>query len=244
MMVIVVGVIGLGATGVKGRGEFSWRSVTGFGSRRLVFRVCLRMLLAMPAHEAGTFDVDACLTAVRTGDQAAARDLVDHLYPQVIRVVRGRLPRRMAEEDLAQEVFLKMFTRLEQYRGEMPFSHWVSRIAVTTCIDQLRRQQRRPELRWSDLSEAEADVLDAVTADESVAEAPDELAARELLTTLLSQLKPEDRMVIEMLDLEQKTLVEIAELTGWNTTLVKVRAFRARRKLRKLFLQLEASEHS
>ncbi len=198
----------------------------------------------MSADEAGTLDVDACLARVRAGDQAAARELVEHLYPRVIRVVRGRLPRRMAEEDLAQEIFLKMFTRLEQYRGEMPFSHWVSRIAVTTCIDQLRRQQRRPELRWADLSEDEADVLEAVTADDSVAEAPDEVAARELLSTLLAQLKPEDRMVIELLDLEQKTLVEIAELTGWNTTLVKVRAFRARRKLRKLFQELEASERS
>ena len=68
------------------------------------------------------------------------------------------------------------------------------------------------------------------------------LAARELLEKLLDQLKPEDRMVVQLVDLEQKTLVEVAELTGWNTTVVKVRAFRARRKLRILLEKLEAEE--
>src|SRR5665213_1729292 len=125
------------------------------------------------------FDLASCLERVRRRDQDAARQLVEHLYPLVIRIVRSHLPRRVAEEDLAQEVFLKMFTRLEQYQGAVPFPHWVSRIAVTTCIDQLRAQKRRPEYRWADLSENEAQVLEAVTADES-ASAPDEtLAAHE-----------------------------------------------------------------
>ena len=64
-----------------------------------------------------TFDFVACLERVRRRDQAAARELVEHLYPLVIRIVRSHLPRRVAEEDLAQEIFLKMFTRLEQYKG-------------------------------------------------------------------------------------------------------------------------------
>jgi len=100
------------------------------------------------------FDVPGCLNRVRQRDQAAARELVDHLYPLVIRIVRSHLPRRVPEEDLAQEVFMKMFTRLEQYQGAVPFPHWVSRIAVTTCIDHLRAQKRRPEFRMADLSEA------------------------------------------------------------------------------------------
>ena len=192
--------------------------------------------------DAEDFDLPAQLDAVRAGDQDAARDLVDFLYPQVIRIVRSRLPKRVPEEDLAQEVFLKMFSRLEQYRGDMPFTHWVSRIAVTTCIDHLRKQKRRPELRYADLSEDEAEMLDVVTRDESAEHAGEALAARELLEKLLDQLKPEDRMVVQLVDLEQKTLVEVAELTGWNTTVVKVRAFRARRKLRILLEKLEAEE--
>jgi RNA polymerase sigma-70 factor (ECF subfamily) len=194
----------------------------------------------MPEDE--SFDLAGCLDRVRQRDQAAARALVDHLYPLVIRIVRAHLPRRVAEEDLAQDIFLKMFTRLEQYEGAVPFPHWVSRIAVTTCIDQLRAQKRRPEFRWADLSENEADVLDAVMTNENDVEVGDALAARELVHKLLDQLKPDDRLVIQLLDLEQKTIAEISALTGWNQSLVKVRAFRARRKLQKLFHELEKKD--
>jgi RNA polymerase sigma-70 factor (ECF subfamily) len=195
-----------------------------------------------PAEAA--FDVAACLERVRQRDQSAARQLVEHLYPLVIRIVRSHLPRRVAEEDLAQDIFLKMFTRLEQYQGNVPFPHWVSRIAVTTCIDQLRAQKRRPEFRWADLSENEAEVLDAVLTDERDVVPGDALAARELVHKLLGQLKPDDRLVIQLLDLEQKTIAEISAQTGWNQTLVKVRAFRARRKLQKLFRDLQSKEKS
>ena len=191
-----------------------------------------------------TFDIAACLERVRQRDQIAARELVDHLYPLVIRIVRSHLPRRVAEEDLAQEVFLKMFTRLDQYKGAVAFTHWVSRIAVTTCIDQLRAQKRRPEFRWADLSEKETDVLDSVLTNDSEVPANEALAAHELVTKLLGQLKPEDRLVVQLLDLEQRSVAEISELTGWNPSLVKVRAFRARGKLKKLFKELERKERS
>jgi len=190
------------------------------------------------------FDLPGCLERVRRRDQAASRQLVEHLYPLVIRIVRSHLPRRVAEEDLAQDIFLKMFTRLAQYQGNVPFPHWVSRIAVTTCIDQLRAQKRRPEFRWADLSENEAEVLSNVMTDERDVAPGDALAARELVHKLLGQLKPDDRLVIQLLDLEQKTIAEISALTGWNQTLVKVRAFRARRKLQKLFQELQSKEKS
>jgi RNA polymerase sigma-70 factor (ECF subfamily) len=191
-----------------------------------------------------SFDLPACLERVRRRDQVACRELVEHLYPLVIRIVRSHLPRRVAEEDLAQDIFLKMFTRLEQYQGNVPFPHWVSRIAVTTCIDQLRAQKRRPEFRWADLSETEAEVLDNVLTDERDVLPGEALEVRELVHKLLDQLKPDDRLVIQLFDLQQKTIAEISALTGWNQTLVKVRAFRARRKLQKLFQELQSKEKS
>jgi RNA polymerase sigma factor (sigma-70 family) len=191
-----------------------------------------------------TFDLAGCLERVRRRDQAAARELVEHLHPLVIRIVRAHLPRRVPEEDLAQEIFLKMFTRIEQYKGSVPFSHWVSRIAVTTCIDQLRAQKRRPEFRWADLSESEAEVLDSVLTNEHDVAPDDALAASELVQKLLEQLKPEDRLVVQLLDLEQKSIAEISGITGWKQSLVKVRAFRARRKLKKLFEELKRMEKS
>lgn len=194
--------------------------------------------------DAPPFDLAGCLERVRRQDQLAARELVEHLYPLVIRIVRSHLPRRVSEEDLAQEIFLKMFTRLSQYQGAVPFPHWVSRIAVTTCIDHLRAQKRRPEFRWADLSETEAEVLDNVITNQNDVPANDAMAANELVHKLLAQLKPEDQTVIRLLDLEQKTIAEIAQLTGWNQSLIKVRAFRARRKLQKLFQELQKTERT
>jgi RNA polymerase sigma-70 factor (ECF subfamily) len=181
------------------------------------------------------FDLAECLQRVRRQDQDAARALVEALYPMVIRIVRGHLPEPSCEEDLAQEIFLKLFARLEQYeaRAGVPFEHWVSRLAVRTCLDALRAKGRRPEVRWSDLGDGQKAWLEFMVADQGPAPDAAPGLARELLEKLLSQLPPADRLVITLLDLEEKSVKEITRLTGWSGTLVKVRAFRARRKLRK-----------
>ena len=134
---------------------------------------------------------------------------------------------------------MKLFANAAQYRGEVPFAHWVSRIAVSTCIDRLRAQKRRPEWRWADLSEREADVLDAVLHTEHEPDTALAIDAGELVGKLMQTLNAEDQLVIRLLDLEERTVAEIAAQTGWSQTLVKVRAFRARRKLRKQLEQLE-----
>lgn len=174
-------------------------------------------------------------------DEAAARTMVELLYPAVVRIVRGHLPRRVAEEDLTQEVFMKVFARIDQWRGPMPFEHWVSRVAVTTCLDALRHQKRRPELRWADLSDREVEVLDQVLQDHSQTSTGDAVSARELAHKLLETLKPADRLVLTMIDMEGRSVAEVQAATGWSATLVKVRAFRARRKLRKAMEALEST---
>jgi RNA polymerase sigma-70 factor (ECF subfamily) len=193
----------------------------------------------MPAAE---IDFPACLAQVRAGDDAAARTLVEHLYPLVIRIVRSHLPRRVSEEDLAQEVFLKMFTRLDQYeaRDGKPFDHWLSRIAVRTCLDALRAERRRPEWRHADLGESERAWLDYLAASEAQQAPTDAFAARDLVERLLSQLPPDDRLILTLLDLEQKSVAEISAHTGWGHSRIKVRAFRARRKLRQLLTALSS----
>ena len=182
------------------------------------------------------FDWRECLERVRQRDEDAARVLVARLYPLVIRIVRSHLPRRAAEEDLAQDVFVKMFTRLDQYQARpgTPFEHWVARLAVRTCLDALKAADRRPEVRWGDLSEEQAAWLDFMLADQSDAPDASAASAREVIEQFLSQLPPDDRLVIGLMDLQEKTVREVSEMTGWSGTLVKVRAFRARRKLRKL----------
>lgn len=184
-------------------------------------------------------DVAALLERVRQRDEDAARALVDHLYPLVVKIVRSHLPRRLDEQDLAQDIFLKIFANLEQYRGAVPFSHWVSRVAVTTCLDKLRMQKRRPEWRMADLSEGEADLLEAVMQGETGPAPGKAMVAQELVGRLLERMSPEDRLVLTLLDMEGRSVAEIAQVTGWNKTVIKVRAFRARRKMRKQLEKLE-----
>jgi len=188
------------------------------------------------------FDTSACLERVRTGDEEAARLLFQHLFPLVIKVVRSHLPRRMSEEDLTQTVFMKVFANLNQYSGLAPLEHWVSRIAVNTCIKALRAEKVRPELRWADLGEEEAQILDWLAATDEDLHPDRSMASRDLVEKLLAQLKPKDRLVINLMNLEGRTLEEVRKITGWNQAVIKVRAFRARARLRKAYKNLMKEE--
>ena len=180
-------------------------------------------------------DMAACLERVRQRDEEAARLLVRELYPLVMKIVRSHLPRRMPEEDLAQNVFAKVFTHVDQYSGSVPFEHWVSRVAVNTCLNALRAEKCRPELRLADLTEDESEVLEKIGTTDKAPNPAEQLAARDLARKMLETLSPKDRLIITLLDLEERSVEEIKELTGWNASVIKVRAFRARLKLRKQF---------
>lgn len=187
-------------------------------------------------------DWDDIVARVREGCQQAARDLVDALYAQVMRIVRSHLPRAADEQDLAQEVFMKMFNRMETWRGDQPFPHWVSRIAVNTCIDRLRRQKARPEVRFADLSEEEAQFLETTfTGGDHQSSTTGDTDGSEVVEKLLATLNATEQTILRMLDLEQKSVQEISALTGWGASKVKVTAMRARRKLNETLKRLEST---
>jgi RNA polymerase sigma factor (sigma-70 family) len=183
------------------------------------------------------------LERVIARDQTASRELVERLQPLVRRIVRAHRPWRMAEEDLCQEVFMSVFSSLRQYRGSVPFEHWVSRIAVNTCIDHLRRHRSRPELRWADLDADEARALEVLR--EGSEEGPDRSATlHDLLGRMMESLPPEDRLIIQLTSIEERPVKEVSALTGWSVPTVKIRAFRARRRMRRILDRLLASEKS
>ena len=184
-----------------------------------------------------TQEVSACLKKVKKNDQEAARQLVEHLTPMVTKIVKSRRPWRSAEEDLTQEVYKKVFLKLDQYAGQVPFHHWVSRIAVSTCIDHLRAQRRRPEYRFADLTETEADQLQNNLIDNRDESSSNTYADRDLVHNLISKLNADDQRVIKLVHFEQKATAQISALTGWNFSTVKVRSFRARNKLKKLLAE-------
>jgi RNA polymerase sigma-70 factor (ECF subfamily) len=175
------------------------------------------------------------------GEAGAAERLVEILYPVVIRIVRNHLPRGLDEEDLAQEVFLKLFAKLETFRGDQPMEHWVARITRNLCFDHLRKQRRRRELRCADLTEEEEQMLEVILAEEPFHRGrPDGLeSCGELLAKLFCTLRPEEERVLRMLDLEGLPVKEIAAVLNWGESRIKVTAFRARRKLQEVLRQLE-----
>ena len=194
----------------------------------------------MPESADG-FPWPACLARVRAGDEDAARELLAALHPLVSRIVHGHRPRRETAEDLTQNVLTHLFTNLHRYEGRAPFPHWASRVAVNFCLKALRAEKARPEWRLADLSEGERLAYENREQPDEGNDAAASVASRDLVEKLLDGLSPADRLVVTMLHLEGRSVAEIQAATGWNAVVVKVRAFRARQKLRKIFDQLESS---
>jgi RNA polymerase sigma factor (sigma-70 family) len=184
------------------------------------------------------------VAAVLRHDDNAARELVRILYPLVAKLVRAHRPVRSAEEDLCQMIFIKVLQKLPQFSGMVPLEHWVSRVAINTCLNQIQAEKARPELREADLSEEQAAVIrNLATTPEDLA--PDQsFASRQLVEHLMRALKPAERLVIDLLYLQQKSGEEVRRLTGWSGALVKVRAFRARQKMRRLLSNMTARENA
>src|SRR5256885_7726766 len=176
-------------------------------------------------------DANALVARALRHDDEAARELVRRLYPLVAKMVRSHRPRRTSEEELSQMIFIKVFQNLSQFSGKVPLEHWVSRVAVNTCLNQIESEKVRPELRNADLSEEERAVVENLaTSSEELA--PDQrFASRQLVEHLLAALKPVERLAIDLLYLQGRSVDEIRKITGWSAALIKVRAFRARQKL-------------
>jgi RNA polymerase sigma-70 factor (ECF subfamily) len=187
-------------------------------------------------------DARELVVAALRDDDDAAHELVRRLYPLVAKMVRAHRPRRTSEEDLAQMIFIKVFQKLSQFSGKVPLEHWVSRIAVNTCLNQIAAEKARPELRHADLSEEEQAVVAnlASSADEL---GPDKkFASRQLIEHLLEFLKPVERLVIDLLYLQQRSVAEVQKITGWSASRVKVSAFRARQKMKTQLAKISAQE--
>ena len=187
--------------------------------------------------------VQACVDGVRRGESAAAEALVRRFEPQVRRLVRAHRPRAVLEDDLVQDVFLAVFTRLDRYqeREGVPFEHWLSRLTINLCRDALRSERRRRPM--PSLSAEALQWIASLVADP--APPVDELlGARAAVEALLAVLPPGDRLLLTLLSLEERSLEEVAALTGRNRTALKVSAFRARRRLQDAARRLLSPEGS
>ena len=128
---------------------------------------------------------------------------------------------------------MKAYTQLGSFEGRGSFEGWLTRIATNTCLNMIRGAKRRPESTVSDLTNDEQNWLEQQSGDGSEPFAVENnLVAADLADRLLSVLPPEDQQALLMIDGQDASIKEVAEATGWSESKVKVRAFRARRKLR------------
>jgi RNA polymerase sigma-70 factor (ECF subfamily) len=139
-------------------------------------------------------------------------------------------------------IFIKVFQKLSQFSGNVPLEHWVSRVAVNTCLNQIESEKVRPEVRHADLSVEEQAVVENL-ASSSEELAPDKrFASRQLVEHLLAALKPVERLAIDLLYLQGRSVEEIHKITGWSGALIKVRAFRARQKMKQQLAKMSDKE--
>jgi len=182
------------------------------------------------------------IAAVLAGDASSFEPLVQKYSPRVFATARRYARRESEIEDIVQEVWLKAFDKLKSFRNEAPFEHWLMRMAVRTCYDFLRGHQRNRESSFSEISEPEDDWLERFVADPG--SAPEDAdAAKMLIDRVMEKLSPDARMVIQLLEIEDRSVKEIADITGWSVPLVKVRAFRARGEMRKILARMTKEKY-
>ena len=190
----------------------------------LSFAIVAANTVAMP--EPAPAADESLVAATLGGDDDAFAELVRRHKRRVF-AAASRFARDDHQlDDIAQEVFVRVFRNLAKFRHDAPFEHWLARITVSACYDFLRKERRNRE--QVALSAVEFEIHD-LTIDAAIAAG----RAREVLDFAMGKLTPDERLILTLCEIEERPVREVADLTGWSESNVKVRAFRARQNLRK-----------
>lgn len=172
---------------------------------------------------------------VLAGEETAFEQIFER-YKRLVASIASRYfscPEQI--EEIIQISFAKVYFELRNFRGKHDFSlaRWLGRIATNACLDALRNKKRKAENLLCELTDSEIEILlaDSPGSNQS---AERSLVERDLAEKLLSRLSAEDRAILQMLHAEEMSIGEVAEITGWSNSKIKVRAFRARNALRKI----------
>jgi RNA polymerase sigma factor (sigma-70 family) len=175
----------------------------------------------------------ALVERVRSCDAAAERELVDRLYPRLVAIIRVWEGRRDGMEDLAQEVYLRVFSRMEQFRGGS-FTAWVDVIARRVCYDALRRQRVRPEWNFADLGSA--------TPDDPAVPSQEDCDAAEVVARLLAKIPGPQAWLLREVELAERPIGDVAREMGWTAVGGRLRLFRARQALKNAYNEWKENE--
>ncbi len=168
----------------------------------------------------------------QAGDQMAFRDIVERFQAKVFSIIYGILRNRNDAEDIAQQVFAKVYFSLPNFDFRSSLLTWIYKITVNECYDYLRKKKVRKLVYESDFSEEESQrISNSEASTDSEPLIDERLAQRDLVMKLLEKVSEEDRNLILLKEVEGHSVEELAEMTGMNENTIKVKLFRARQKL-------------
>jgi RNA polymerase sigma-70 factor (ECF subfamily) len=180
-------------------------------------------------------DESACIRRAQQGDVSAFEELVRVHQKRVLGIVAGILRWSEDIEDISQQVFLKVFLALRRFDGRSSFGTWLYKIAVNETYDYLRKKKARKLVYEADLSEDQEERLGQTPPQEPTRAALDRAEARQAVERILAELAPEERLMIVLKEVEGYSVEEISQALNMNPNTVKVRMFRARRRLSELY---------
>ncbi len=169
----------------------------------------------------------------RQGDGAAFNQVVTAYRRRILGTISRLIGRPEDVEDVAQEVFLRLYFSLDRLRVPEAFEPWLYRLSVNACYDYLRRSRRQPETRMSDLSEQQVVMADAAAGSRVQREEDEQERVRDLVTDMFSAVSEEDRILLTLKEVEGLSLRELEAVYGVNENALKVRLFRARQRVLK-----------
>ena len=184
------------------------------------------------AHPLGVADDRELVRRAQREDMEAFEELIRRHQHRVFAVAGGILKRREDVEDIAQQVFVKAYFSLKRFDQRAAFTTWLYKITVNECWDMLRKKKVRPLVYEADLSEEQArQVISSAEKGKDVPDISDRLEARQRVERLLEGLEERDRLMLILKEVEGFSIEEIAEVLDLNANTVKVRLFRARRRV-------------
>jgi len=176
----------------------------------------------------------------REGDDAAFNSLVFAYRKRILGTVSRLIGRPEDVEDVAQEVFIRLYFALDQLRAPEVFEPWLYRLTVNTSYDYLRKQRRRRESRMADLSEQQVLLADAAAGTQKRDEEQRQAQIRTLVSSLLGTISEDDRILLLLKEVEGLSLRELEAIYGVNENALKVRLYRARQRILKSLAKAES----
>ncbi len=174
----------------------------------------------------------ALVRRAQSGDEGAFREIVERYQSKVFSIIHGIIRQRNDVEDIAQQVFSKVYFSIRNFDFRSSLITWIYKITVNECFDYLRKKKVRKLVYESDLSEDEARrVENTQPAVDRQAPVDQNLARRDYVLKLLMRVSEEERTLLMLKEVEGRSVEELAEMTGMNENTIKVKLFRARQKL-------------